>query len=177
MTTNRTEKTPGALSAKTSTEGLKNTPIKEMNMHHSTVPTRLDLDGFTTDIEPTDDGVNITYTDHGRWALGIAISRSDARRLASALLDASAPDFGTAPVDELEEHTDLAHRAGIEIPVSELANGTVVDIFRWSKDNGVPIAQTTREVEIYMRDMQQAEVLTPPQWMRRRRAAGTSKTY
>lgn len=170
ITTN--EKTPVAELGGDRDEGLESTPNKEQIMHQSTVPTRLDLDGLSTDIEPTDDSVNITFVDPARWIYGINITRADARKFASALLDASAPDFGSAPLQELDEHAEIGRRLPVEVPVSDLATGTVTDIFRFAQDHEMSSAAVMRAVEDYIHGMAEAERVSPAQWCKRRRQQG-----
>lgn len=104
-------------------EGLEYNPNKELNMHQSTLPTRLELDGFTTDVAPYEDRVHITISDEQRFVvmLGLSITRTEARRLASALLDASAPDFGSAPMEEIYEHTEVARKATVSMTPAKAA--------------------------------------------------------
>ena len=121
ITTN--EKTPVAELGGTRDEGLEYNPNKELNMHQSTVPTRLDLDGFTTDVGPYEDRVHITISDEQRFVvlLGLSITRTEARRLAEALLDASAPDLGSAPMEEIYEHTEVARKATVSMTPAKAA--------------------------------------------------------
>lgn len=169
MTPTTTQKTPSADLAGCRAEGQIHPPTKEMNMHQSTVPTRLDLDGFTTDVDPADENVNLTFTDTGRWVLGITIPRTDARRLATALLDASAPNFGTAHQDELLEHVEIARKVPVDIPVSDFATGTVTDVFRFAREHDMPPGDVMQAVETYMDGMAEVESLTPAKWCQRHR--------
>lgn len=178
MTTSRQQKTPVGVLADAADEGLESTPNKEQIMTQLTasaaVPTRLDLDGFTTDVEPTDDGVNITFTDRGRWALGVAITRTDARRLAEALLDASAPQFGVADLEEVEEHVRVAHKVPVDIPVSQLAAGTVTDIWHFAQDHDMGSGDVMRAVETYVDEMSKVESMSPAQYCKRQRQQATN---
>lgn len=111
-----TQKTPVAELGGTSDEGLNPTPTKEQNMSQSTVPTRIELDQFATiDVDPRDDGVEVTFSTRNefgetRSTYGIALDANEGRKLASALLDAVAPDFGSADLEEIEEHVEVARR-------------------------------------------------------------------
>lgn len=182
---NTTQKTPVADElGGNRDEGLMNpTPLKEQeNMHQSTVPTRLDLEGLVIDVDPSGapwDHVEVTFST--RWAdqeprstYGIALTAAEARKLASALLDASAPAFGVAPVEEIEEHAAIARRLPVEIPVSDLAAGTVTDIIRFADEHDMRWGDVMQAVETYMSGMAEAESLTPAQWCRRWRQQHTS---
>lgn len=118
-----TKKTPVAELGGDRDEGLINPSNKEMNMHQSTVPTRLDLGGLTTDVESHEERVHITISDERRFVvlLGLSITRTEARRLASALLDASAPYLGSAPMEEIYEHTEVARKATVSMTPAKVA--------------------------------------------------------
>lgn len=89
-------------------------------MHQSTVPTRIHFDEQTViDVDPSAtplEFVEVTFSTRSgalgqpRSTYGIALTREEARRLASALLDASAPTVETSTLEELEEHTGVARR-------------------------------------------------------------------
>lgn len=111
-----TKKTPVAELGGDRDEGLNPTPTKEQNMHQTTVPTRLELDQFATiDVDPRNEGVEVTFSTRNefgetRSTYGIALDADEGRKLASALLDAVAPDFGSADPQEIEEHVEVARR-------------------------------------------------------------------
>lgn len=81
-------------------------------MHNSTVPTRLSLDGGPViNVDPTDGHLEVTITCAGRARAGIALTRSEARRLATALFDASAPSFADGDPAEVAEHVTAVKAA------------------------------------------------------------------
>lgn len=84
-------------------------------MHQSTVPTRLPLEGGPViDVDPTGDHLEVTITCAGRARAGIALTRTEARRLATALFDAAAPSFADSDPSEVAEHVtavNAAHQA------------------------------------------------------------------
>lgn len=116
ITTN--EKTPVAELGGERDEGLENpTPMKEqenMTIVSAAVPTRIELDERTAiDVEPIGEQVEITISTLGpmvndwmpvRSTHGIAVTRTEARRLATALFDASAPSFADSDPTEIDEH-------------------------------------------------------------------------
>ena len=55
------------------------------------VSTRLDLEGLTVDVDVIDDHLEVTAGIPGRTTVGLALTRSEACRLAVALLEAGAP--------------------------------------------------------------------------------------
>ncbi|SLM98449.1 hypothetical protein FM106_15840 [Brachybacterium faecium] len=74
-------------------------------MHDSTAPTRVALgDHSSADVDPVDQHVEVTFSHEGRARTGIALTRSEARRLAVALMDAAAPSFCTGNPAEVAEH-------------------------------------------------------------------------
>lgn len=128
MTTTNTKKTPSAELGGTRAEGLENTPNKEMNTTMlptapAAVSTRIELDEQTTiDVDPSAapwEHVEITITTRDavfgepRTTFGIALTPSEARQLASALLDGCAPAFGVADPQALEEHVAIARRLDV----------------------------------------------------------------
>ncbi|MGP5251477.1 hypothetical protein ACTXLT_03095 [Brachybacterium alimentarium] len=81
-------------------------------MHDSTVPTRVALgDHSAADVDPIEQHVELTFSHDGRARTGIALTRSEARRLAVALMDASAPSFCTGDPAEVAEHCDAISRS------------------------------------------------------------------
>lgn len=56
------------------------------------------------DVDPTGGHVEVTIGCAGRARAGIALTRSEARRLATALLDASAPSLCDGDPAEIAEH-------------------------------------------------------------------------
>lgn len=111
-----TTKAPVAELGGTRDEGLESpTPQKEqenMNSLSAAIPTRLDLDGLTVDVQPVDDHIEVTVIAAGRATHGLALDPSEARKLASVLLDASAPAFGHTDAAEIEEHVAVARKLG-----------------------------------------------------------------
>lgn len=74
-------------------------------MHNATVPTRILLDGGPViDVDPTDGHLEVTISCAGRARAGIALTRTEARNLATALLDASAPSLRDGDPAEIREH-------------------------------------------------------------------------
>jgi hypothetical protein len=172
-----TQKTPVAVLGGLRDEGLNPTPTKEQNMHQSTVPTRLDFEGLVIDVDPSAAAIeHVEITFSTRWTdqeprttYGIALTPTEARKLASALLDAAAPDFGSAPVEEIEEHVAVARKVPVEIPVSDLAAGTVTDVFRFATEHDMSPGDVMRAVETYIDGMAEVESLTPAKWCKRQR--------
>lgn len=81
-------------------------------MHNATVPTRLPLeDGPTIDVDPTGDHLEVTVSCTGRARAGIALTRAEARRLAVALMDASAPSLADGDPAEVREHITAVQAA------------------------------------------------------------------
>lgn len=74
-------------------------------MHTATVPTRIALgDHSAADVDPIEQHVELTFSHNGRARTGIALTRSEARRLAVALMDAAAPSFCGGDPAEIAEH-------------------------------------------------------------------------
>lgn len=177
---NTTQKTPVAELGGDRDEGLENpTTMKEQEIMTSlsaAVQTRISLDQHTViDVDPRDENVEVTVSSRNefgetRSTFGIALTAAEARKLASALLDASAPAFGVAPVEEIEEHAAIARRLPVEIPVSDLAAGTVTDIIRFADEHDMRWGDVMQAVETYMDGMAEAESVSPAEWCRRRRA-------
>lgn len=124
-----TKKTPVAELGGTRDEGLNPTPIKEQDMHQSTVPTSLDFGDLRLDVDPFTDGphsgVDITMTAHRadktRSFHGIVLTPSEARKLASALLDATAPAISSSSIEEIEEHARVARKAVLPMTPAKFA--------------------------------------------------------
>ncbi|GAA1485913.1 hypothetical protein [Brachybacterium fresconis] len=171
MTTTTNEKTPSADLAGCRAEGLESTPIKEIKMNSTivsaAVPTRIQLDEFAViDVDPRDENAEITFSSRNefgetRTTFGIALAPEEARKLASALLDASAPDLGSADAEEIEEHVAVARKMPVNVPVSELAAGTVTDIFRWAQDHDMGSGDVMAIVEDYIDGVAEAECMSP----------------
>lgn len=131
MTFTNTQKTPSAELAGRCAEGLINPSSKEMNTMKSTVSTRLDLNGLTVDVDPFDAdearGVDITFFTRSAEPLGartqqvVVLTHSEARKLAEALLDASAPTVGMTPMEEIEEHARIARKNTVAMTPAKAA--------------------------------------------------------
>lgn len=81
-------------------------------MHNATVPTRIPLEGGPTiDGDPAGNHLEVTISCTGRAHAGIALSRTDARRLAVALMDASAPSLADGDPAEIHEHITAVQAA------------------------------------------------------------------
>lgn len=119
-----TKKTPVAELGGTRDEGL-NSPLtkKESTTMIPTagVSTRLDFDGLSVDVDAIDEHVEITTGIPGRTTLGLALTPAEARRLAEALLDASAPAFGETPLAEIEEHARIARKNTMSVTPAKAA--------------------------------------------------------
>lgn len=85
-------------------------------MHNATVPTRILLDGGPViDVDPTGHHLEVTIGCPGRARAGIALTRTEARRLAVALMDASAPSLATGDPAETREHlAAMRHTAPVD---------------------------------------------------------------
>ncbi|MCT1385806.1 hypothetical protein M4D54_09235 [Brachybacterium sp. p3-SID1565] len=71
----------------------------------SSIPTRMSLEGGPIiDVDPIGEHLEVTIGCTGRARAGIALTRSEARRLATALLDASAPSLCDGDPAEIAEH-------------------------------------------------------------------------
>ncbi|MGP5050718.1 hypothetical protein [Brachybacterium alimentarium] len=120
MTITGQKKTPSADLAGCRAEGLENpTTMKEqenMTIVSAAVPTRIELDeAAVIDVDPRGENVEVTFSTRdvfgdARSTFGIAFAPEEALKLASALLDGVAPDFGTADLEEIEEHAAVARR-------------------------------------------------------------------
>lgn len=97
------------------------TQKEQENMQQSTVPTRLDLGDIVVDVDPAEDGVEITLTARRRSTIGIAFTRSEARQIAGALLDASAPALGEVPIEEVDEPVEIARRFPVAVTPAKYA--------------------------------------------------------
>lgn len=113
-TPQQTQTTPAAVLADERGEGLNRTPIKEQVTAMVSTPeaARISLDEATTvDVQRVGTNVEVTFTTtSSAWArstFGIALTASEARRVASALIDGAAPTLATDPVD-VGEHAAIA---------------------------------------------------------------------
>lgn len=125
MTSPRTQKTPAAVLADERGEGLNSTPTKKESTTMISAPqhaghspaalsTRVDLGGDCADIRSVSpDQIDLTFSFRGDYLFGMRLTATEARKIASALLDAAAPDFGTSSLEEIEEHVDAARRAAV----------------------------------------------------------------
>lgn len=74
-------------------------------MHTAATPTRIALgDHSSADVDPVEQHIEVTISHGGRARTGIALTRSEARCLAVALMDAAAPSFCTGDPTEVAEH-------------------------------------------------------------------------
>jgi len=156
-------------------EGLNSPTTKKESttMVSAAVPTRIQLDDqMIIDVEPVLENVEITISSRdvfgeARTTYGIALTPEETRKLTSALLDASAPAFGSSPITEIEEHVEIARKVPVEIPVSELAAGTVTDLLRFAQDHDMRPSEVMPAVETFIDAMAEAESLTPAKWCKR----------
>lgn len=175
-----TQKTPSAELAGRSAEGLISpiTKKESTTMVSAAVPTRISLDEHTViDVDPSVNAleyVEVTFSTRSgglgepRSTFGIALTPAEARRLAEALLDGSAPTFGQSPVAEIEEHVSIARKvpgagkntiamspakcvkaqrefAKLDRPA--LAQGTVLDLLHASQKVGISPAALLEQLE------------------------------
>lgn len=82
-------------------------------MHNATAPTRIPLDdgGPIIDVDPTDQDVELTTSCNGRAHAGVTLTRTEARRLTVALMDASAPSLVDGEAAEIHEHITVVQAA------------------------------------------------------------------
>lgn len=81
-------------------------------MHNATVPTRIPLEGGPTiDVDPTGEHLEVTISCTRRAHAGIALARTEARRLTVALMDASAPSLADGDPAEIREHITAVQAA------------------------------------------------------------------
>lgn len=181
MTSAPTQKTPAAVLADERGEGLNSPLTKKESTTMVSAPqhaghspaalsTRVDLGGDCADIlSVSPDQIDLTFSFRGDYLFGMRLTATEARKIASALLDAAAPDFGTSLLEEIEEHVEVARKVPVEIPVSELAAGTITDIVRFANDHCMSSGDVMRAVESYIDAMAETESLTPAQWCKRHR--------
>lgn len=107
-------------------------PALATEEHDATVSTEVQLEnGTAVDVDPTGGNVKVTVTSAGRAHAGITLTRSEARELATALLDASAPSLADGDPDEIREHIAAAQTAQADEPTDIAASPSQENLHRY----------------------------------------------